>query len=151
MRHTHRGWRRPIGCLKLHVIFGKRATNYRHLWRKMPCKDKASYDSTPPCNTLDQSWHIYKCATQRLFSRRYPPWVSRVTRMFFHSETYIHTYIRINRWHASGFCVFVTRCWRVLMDHIENFPFRDSAIHQHLYVAAECVCLRCSIFIPKKN
>jgi len=25
------GWRRPIGCLKLQVIFRKRATNYRAL------------------------------------------------------------------------------------------------------------------------
>ena len=43
------GWRRPIGCLKLQVIFRKRATNYRALLRKMTYKDKASYDSSPPC------------------------------------------------------------------------------------------------------
>jgi hypothetical protein len=50
------GWRRPIGCLKLQVIFRKRATNYRALLRKMTytdkrrmtCKDKASYTSLPP-------------------------------------------------------------------------------------------------------
>ena len=42
-------WRRPIGCLKLHVIFRKRVTNYRALLWKMTYKDKASYDSTPPC------------------------------------------------------------------------------------------------------
>jgi len=45
----HTVWRRPIGCLKLQVIFCKRATNYRALLRKMTCKDKASYDSTPHC------------------------------------------------------------------------------------------------------
>jgi len=28
-------WRRPIGCLKLRVIFSKRATHYRALLRKM--------------------------------------------------------------------------------------------------------------------
>ena len=43
------GWRRLIGCLKLQVIFRKRATNYRALLRKMTYEDKASYDSTPPC------------------------------------------------------------------------------------------------------
>jgi len=42
-------WRRLIRCLKLQVIFCKRATNYWALLRKMTCKDKASYDSTPPC------------------------------------------------------------------------------------------------------
>jgi len=44
-------WRRPIGCLKLQVIFRKRATNSRALWRKMTSKDKASYGSSPPCNS----------------------------------------------------------------------------------------------------
>jgi len=43
------GWRRPIGCLKLQVIFRERASNYRALSRKMICKDKASYGSSPPC------------------------------------------------------------------------------------------------------
>jgi len=43
------GWRRPIGCLKLQVIFRKRATNYRPLLRKMTYKDKASCESSPPC------------------------------------------------------------------------------------------------------
>jgi len=42
------GWRRPIGCLKLQVIFRKRANNHRTLLRKMTYKDKASYGSSPP-------------------------------------------------------------------------------------------------------
>jgi len=44
------GWQRCIGCLKLQVIFRKRATNYRVRLRKMTYKDQASYDSTQPCN-----------------------------------------------------------------------------------------------------
>jgi len=43
------GWRRPIGCLKLQVIFRKRATDYRAHLQKMTYEDKASYDSTLPC------------------------------------------------------------------------------------------------------
>jgi len=43
-----RGWCRVIGCLKLQVIYRKRATNYEALLREMTYKDKASYDSTPP-------------------------------------------------------------------------------------------------------
>ena len=46
---TVTGWRRRIGCLKLRVIFRKRATNYRALWLKMTYEDKAPYDSTAPC------------------------------------------------------------------------------------------------------
>ena len=51
MLHTldRTGWRRSIGCLKLQVIFRKRATNYRSLLRKMIYEDKAPYASTPPC------------------------------------------------------------------------------------------------------
>ena len=45
------GWRRPIGCLKLQVIFRKRATNYRALLRKMTYKDKTSNGSTPLYST----------------------------------------------------------------------------------------------------
>jgi len=43
------GWRGHIGCLKLQVIFRKRANNYRALLRTMTYKDKASYASSPPC------------------------------------------------------------------------------------------------------
>jgi len=46
------GRRRPIGCLKLQVIFRKRATNHRALLRKMTYTDKASYFSTPPFTIL---------------------------------------------------------------------------------------------------
>ena len=34
------GWRRLIGCLKLQVIFRKKATNYRALLRKMTYEDR---------------------------------------------------------------------------------------------------------------
>jgi len=34
------GWPKPIGCLKLQVIFRQRATNNRTLLRKMTCEDK---------------------------------------------------------------------------------------------------------------
>ena len=37
--------------LEVQVNFRKRATNYRALSRKMTYKDKASYGSSPPCNT----------------------------------------------------------------------------------------------------
>jgi len=43
------GWRRPLGCLKLQVIFRKRAANYRALLREMTYKDKTPYASLPPC------------------------------------------------------------------------------------------------------
>jgi len=71
--HHTTGWRRLIDCLKLQVIFRKRATNYMALLQKMTYEDKASYDSTPPCtshhNTLqhtqknDSTWYPQTLAT----------------------------------------------------------------------------------------
>jgi len=54
-RHGHKGWRRLIGSPKLQIIFHKRANKYMSLLRKMTCKDKASYESSPPCS--------FHCAT----------------------------------------------------------------------------------------
>ena len=45
---VHTGWRRLIGCLKLQVIFRKRATNYGALLRKMTYQDKTSYGAQHP-------------------------------------------------------------------------------------------------------
>jgi len=71
------GWRRPIGCLKLQVIFRKRATMYRALSRKITSRDKASCDSTPPCtathyNTLQHTILLHT-VTHHL-----QPWALRV-------------------------------------------------------------------------
>ena len=50
------GWRRRlIGSPKLQIIFHKRATKYRALLLKMTCKDKGSYESSPPCIMI----HLY--------------------------------------------------------------------------------------------
>jgi len=57
---TTTGWRRLIGCLKVQVIFRKRATNYRALLRKMTYEDQVSYDSTPPCITQSFNLAIYE-------------------------------------------------------------------------------------------
>ena len=50
MRDT--GWSRPIGCLKLQVMFLKRATKHRALLQKINFKDEASYGSWPPWTLL---------------------------------------------------------------------------------------------------
>ena len=70
-------WQRPIGCLQLQVIFRKRATMYRALSRKITSRDKASYDSTPPCtathyNTLQHTILLHT-VTHHL-----QPWALRV-------------------------------------------------------------------------
>ena len=58
------GWRRPIGCLELQVILRKRATNYRTLLRKMTWNDKASYGSSPHCNTFTCQQYTHKRSSE---------------------------------------------------------------------------------------
>ena len=56
--------RRIIGCLKLQVIFRKRATNYRALLQKMTNKDKAYCDSTPHHPVQHIRWYTHiQCVT----------------------------------------------------------------------------------------
>ena len=53
------GWRRPIGCLKLQINFGKRATDHRALLLKITYKDKASYASSSPyTDVYYSSWAV---------------------------------------------------------------------------------------------
>jgi len=41
------------------MFFRKRATNYRALLREMTYKDKAFYDSTPPCTKIQNMLYQY--------------------------------------------------------------------------------------------
>ena len=65
-------WQRCIGCLKMQVSFGKRATNHRALLRKITYKDTASYDSTPPCNcTPPLSYILWAHKSKFIFKLKY--------------------------------------------------------------------------------
>ena len=64
------GWRRPIKCLELQVIFRKRPNNYRALLRKMTCEDKASYGSSPLCRRLLQYYWYHFPVLHILFLKR---------------------------------------------------------------------------------
>ena len=57
--HYSNGILQHIECLKLQVIFRKRATNYRALLQNLSYTDKALYDSTPPCSSF-QDTDIHK-------------------------------------------------------------------------------------------
>jgi len=52
LRHTHTEWRRPVVCLKLQVIFRKRATNYMALLRKMTYKIRHPMSLRHPVHDL---------------------------------------------------------------------------------------------------
>ena len=102
------GWQKPIGCTKLQVIFCKRATNYRALLRKMSCKDKAFYGSSPHCIVIwdgydYQAPYNYRSLLQkspikeRIFCKRPVAYVIEGCRvnMCVFSFTYIYSYVSI--------------------------------------------------------
>ena len=69
---TNRVWntegQKSIGCLRLQVIFRKRATNYRALVRKITYKDEAFNGSSPPCITTfvtGSVWLLLACRTRK--------------------------------------------------------------------------------------
>ena len=58
------------GCLKLQVIFRKRAIDYYALLRKLTFKDKASYRSLPLCTWI-QSAYVTEFTVQRRIGGKY--------------------------------------------------------------------------------
>jgi len=117
------GWQRPTGCLNLQVIFGKRATNYRALLRKMTYKDKASYASSPPCI-------IYMCfVTYSYVSHALPPpqcWTRETL------TTWRYLYVWIMTWHY--FYV-----WHRLMC-VTSSTYRDWQ-RDVMYMCESCICV----------
>ena len=69
------GWQRCKRCLKLQVSFRKRATNNRALLWKTTCKDKAPYESSPPCSRHHRvhlcAW-VRHCATNNVCVYTFP-------------------------------------------------------------------------------
>jgi len=103
IRITHTGWRRPIRCLKLQVIFRKRATDYWALLQKMTCNDKASYGVLPPCIT-----HTYDTYVSH----------TRITHTYHTHVSHIHMY-NLRRW-------FCTRMTHLIV--IGHFPQKSPLI-----------------------
>jgi len=101
-RTLHTGWRRPMGCLKLQVIFRKRATNYRALLRKMTSKHKASCGYSPPCMYIRrQTIATYVCTILCIYT--YNIYVYICANQFIYICT-SHMYMHIQRvcisiWH----------------------------------------------------
>jgi len=156
---SHTGWRRPIGCLKLHVIFCKRATNYRALLQKMTYEDKASYDSTPPCMSescdiwMNHGTHNYtqmltrECPARRQWIHRirYDTYVKRDLHVFESSvETYLYIY---ERRHRIRYDAHVKRDLYIFESSVKRdlFTYRwEKALYQ-----VRCVCLKRPKYIWK--
>jgi len=120
----------------LQVIFRKRATNYRALLRKMTYKDKASYDSTPPCTTsviLDvmcvfsislRTSRAQKCVRETcIWYNTYLTHVVSLYTIYMYTHSLTHTVIEC----LSHPILSYTYSVSLYNVHIESFP-RDSTI-----------------------
>jgi len=104
-------WPRPIGCLKLQVIFRRRGTNYRALLQKITYTDKASYDSTPPCieslipKVMTRLWGVPSCALSRCIPQRLKihtiHTTQHLTTVAYQCDLKIHTTQHLTTQHAT--------------------------------------------------
>ena len=101
VHYTVIGWPRPIECLKLQVIFSKRATKYRALLRKMTYQDKASYDSTPPSKRV---YIIQRICCHTDYTDYTVIQIIRYTNM--HASMQVNTCVCV----YIGLCVWVCVC-----------------------------------------
>ena len=138
--YLHTGWRRLIGSPKLQIIFHKRAVKYRSLLRKMTCKDKGSYESSPPYS--NEACHM---------------WMRRVTCEWIMScrgccsvLQYVNVYIRTMR--CAYQCVAV--CCSMLQYVNVNELCHVVGVIVNMYVnvyirtmrcAYQCVAVCCSV------
>jgi len=117
------GWRRPIGCLKLQVIFHKKATNYRALLRKMTYEDKASCGSSTPCRSNEQ---IYICTEKLMYSR------ISLHESNCHESLYLHT--SLTAWDSWSLCIHTFL-------HMK-FMYSRISIHESNCLESNCIYTR---------
>jgi len=80
MQYVYTGWRRLIGSPKMQIIFLKRASKYRSLWRKITYKDKGSYESSPPCSAISLHVHVHTA------------YVAYIYRIHVHMSLHVHVH-----------------------------------------------------------
>jgi len=117
-RMCHTRWRRLTGCLKLQVIFRKRAINYRALLQEMTYKDKASYGFSPPCI----AYNIY---------------VSVYVYIYASCHTYVSMVISLSISSRAP-----DRMWKRTATHCNTLPHTATFCHALPHTATHCHTLQ---------
>jgi len=148
------GWRRFIGGLKLQVIFGKRATNYRALLRKMTYKDKASYVSSVAKTHTHTHTHTHTPVSS--FARKgmyihvhtcdlttHPLWLTKVYIYVWYNITYSTIYYRSLLQNIVSFHIQRSKC---LCLNVE-WPLLLSKVYTNVRSIIGLFCRMLSLFI----
>ena len=106
------GWRRPIGCLKLQVIFCKRATNYRALLRR-PVKIMHSMGLRYPLYDATRRYHLFASCVHLVWHDSFT-W----------DTTHPNVTWLIRIWHDSSICD-ITHPYVTWLSHMQH----DSPTH----------------------
>jgi len=83
-----------MGCLRCRSFSAKEPVIIRLFLRKMTCKDKASYGSSPTCNTFNSEMKILKKIETHLFLFTWARKFSKTVETF---ETEVCEYSQVTR------------------------------------------------------
>ena len=132
------GWRRLIGSPKLQIIFHKRATTYRSLFRKMTYKDRASYGSSPPCTLQGDAYgaiHMYILTKEPYILTKEPYIQSKEP--YFPLYGAIHMYVCIFIYsaaifiHSAAIYMYTHVCTHVYT-HVYIYTYTHICMHMYI-------------------
>jgi len=124
------GWRWLTACLKLQVIFRKKATNSRAFLRKMTSKDKTSYESSPPCTSLSGTTIlINRHPKHKWVSPRNENFHPPSSRAHVDSQKSIYTYIHIHMY--IYICIYIYIYIYILCIYIYIYIY---ILYTHIYI-----------------
>jgi len=139
------GWRRLIGSPKLQIIFHKRATRYRALLRKMTCRDKGSYESSPPCTA-----NITRCKYIYILKDLYPCFYSKCVHIHTHTNTHPHTHTHTHTYMKIMIDTWITYTIRhplVIPNHIKYVYVFLYQIHMEFISSTHNISCRRSLWL----
>ena len=137
------GWPRPLGCLKLQVVFRTRATNYRALLREMTYKGRAPYEINA---SRRQYYHLQinteSLVTLRIFHPIYIP------RYYIFPPHFLCICVCV--WFVYVCGVSFLRTPSSLYAYSTLYRFRGTTFSHPIFCVSVCVCVRvcvrCQLF-----
>jgi len=129
--------RRPTGCLKLQVIFRKRATSYRALLRKMTCTGKASYGSSLPCSVFPLwTWHKRVNVCMNVYYERM---YECIHMLHLHVLLYSHMNVCMSKFACCTYLYECIHIWMYVVVHTHFVPNMYVWMYVKVYTMNICM------------